>query len=718
MAMRAVVEGVRAGVVVGAVLALWSAAAVWGEVEGLGASYVMVAYGLLGVWQVLYGAALGVVVAIALGVCRRMGVWPPGEALKREEVDRRVAAGLLSVPVMLAMIGGGVLGTHLVVTSKMVRVSFQALGLGLVSAGLAAGALVVAPLVYGGILWVVQRLGMGGAWTRLVAGVYGVGAVGALVVGYRWAAGLSVWDSATLQMGVAGVVLVPAVMWAMSKVSLTRPVWQWGVPAVGAVLAVVCAALAPGWAMSSAAMRQATLRDAPLVSTITPRLVDVGSQGGEAFAFEDCEEGEECADEGAQVALTSAEHPARRAVQLAVAAGDKAQIDRFEAIPEPPKNLVMILVDTLRQDHMGYAGYERPTTPRIDALAEDATVFLNAYATSPHTPRSVPPLLFSNYASEMKWWGAQYNYPRVRPENVGMFEVLEAGGWRNQAFSSHFYFDERRNVHQGFERWDNEGALSIAESNDDIAAPRTWERMEPVIEQLGRERREKGDEAEPFSLFVHFFEPHARWIGHKEYDFGRGETTRERHINNYDSEIAFTDAYVGRVIDKLKEEGLYDEVVIVLTSDHGEAFNEHGHYFHGQTLYNPVIKVPLLVRVPGWFGRRVEGPVSIIDVAPTVVDLFGLTIPTEFGGRSMTDVMLGRAEVPERPVFSELLPYTNWKEHHRAVVLGDEKLIVNFTLGLEEYFDLSVDPGEQNNLASERPERVKALRALLEARMQ
>ncbi|TXD31993.1 sulfatase-like hydrolase/transferase [Lujinxingia vulgaris] len=716
--MRAVVEGVRAGVVVGAVLALWSAAAVWGEVEGLGASYVMAAYGLLGVWQVLYGAALGVVVAIALDVCRRMSVWPPGEALKREEVDRRVAAGLLSAPVMLAMIGGGVLGTHLVVTSKMVRVSFQALGLGLVSAGLAAGALVVAPLVYGGILWVVQRLGMGGMWTRLVAGVYGVGAVGALVVGYRWAAGLSVWDSATLQMGVAGVVLVPAVMWAMAKVSPASPVWRWGVPAVGAVLAVVCAALAPGWAVSSAAMRQATLRDAPLVSMIAPRLVDVGSQGGEAFAFEDCEEGEECADEGAQIALTSAEHPARRAVQLAVAAGDKAQIDRFEAIPEPPKNLVMILVDTLRQDHMGYAGYERPTTPRIDALAEDATVFLNAYATSPHTPRSVPPLLFSNYASEMKWWGAQYNYPRVRPENVGMFEVLEAGGWRNQAFSSHFYFDERRNVHQGFERWDNEGALSIAESNDDIAAPRTWERLEPVIEQLGRERREKGDEAEPFSLFVHFFEPHARWIGHKEYDFGRGETTRERHINNYDSEIAFTDAYVGRVIDKLKEEGLYDEVVIVLTSDHGEAFNEHGHYFHGQTLYNPVIKVPLLVRVPGWFGRQVEGPVSIIDVAPTVVDLFGLTIPTEFGGRSMTDVMLGRAEVPERPVFSELLPYTNWKEHHRAVVLGNEKLIVNFTLGLEEYFDLSVDPGEQNNLAAQRPERVKALRALLEARMQ
>src|SRR5690554_4195925 len=100
--MRAVVDGVRAGVVVGAVLALWSAASAWGDVEGLGASDVMLAYGLLGLWQVLYGAALGVIAAIALGVCRRMGVWPLSEGLSRCAVDRRVAAGLLSAPVILA----------------------------------------------------------------------------------------------------------------------------------------------------------------------------------------------------------------------------------------------------------------------------------------------------------------------------------------------------------------------------------------------------------------------------------------------------------------------------------------------------------------------------------------------------------------------------------------------------------------------------------------
>ncbi|WP_158542413.1 sulfatase [Lujinxingia litoralis] len=715
--MRAIVEGVRAGVIGGVVLALWSAAVVWGSVDGAGLKYALVAYGLLGLWQVLYGAGLGAVVAIAAGVCRRMGVWPVSEGVKRPDVDRRVAAGLLTAPMVLAGVGGGVMGAHLMVTSKMVRVSFQALGLGLVATGVLAGLLLVWPLLYGAVLWMLERAGAKVVWSRLVTGGYAVGAVAALVLGYRWAVGLSVWDVTTLRMGVMAVALVPVVMAVTAKVQSERRGWVYGVPLVGAMLAVVFGGLAPGWSVSDAAMRQATLRDGPLVSVIAPRLVSVGDGGGDAFAFDDCEEGEDCDVEQEAVAVTSPEHPARRAVQLAVAAGDKAQNDRFESIPKPPKNLVFILVDTLRQVHMGYAGYERPTTPRIDELAEDATVFMDAYASSPHTPRSVPPLLFSNYASEMKWRGAQYNYPKVRPENLGLFEVLEEGGWRNLGFSSHFYFEEKRNVHQGFERWDNEGALTIAESNDDIAAPRTWAKLEPVIEQLGEAHREQGEEAKPFALFVHFFEPHARWIGHDEYDFGRGETTRERHINNYDSEIAFTDAYVGRVIDKLKEEGLYDEVVFVITSDHGEAFNEHGHYFHGQTLYNPVINVPLLVRVPGWFGRQVEGPVSIIDVAPTVVDLFGLTIPTEFGGRSLTEVMLGRGEVPERPVFSELLPYTNWKEHHRAVIYGEEKLIVNFTLGLEEYFDLSVDPGEQTNLAGERPERVKVLREMIEARM-
>ena len=314
----------------------------------------------------------------------------------------------------------------------------------------------------------------------------------------------------------------------------------------------------------------------------------------------------------------------------------------------------------------------------------------------------------------MRWYGAQYNFPRVRPENLSFFEVLQERGWKNVGITSHFYFDERRNVHQGFDVWDNHDAKSLEDSHTDIAAPRIWGKVEPVIEDLGREAREKGEEAAPFSLFVHFFDPHARWNYREEFGFERGSTTRERHMAAYDSEIAFADRYVGKIVDKLKEEGLYDDVIFVITSDHGEAFNEHGYYFHGQTLYNTVANVPMLIRVPGWFSRQVEGPVSIIDIAPTLLDLIGVTIPTDFEGRSLSTVMLGQSEVPKRPIFTELLPYTAFNEHHRAVIYGDEKLIVNFTLDVEELYDLSEDPMEQNNLINERPERAKILREMLD----
>jgi arylsulfatase A-like enzyme len=729
--MHHVFNGLRAGVLSALLLTLWSfvdvSSAMSGGATVTGAKFVATAYGLLGLPQVLFGAGLGVVVALW---SRALGRGEGGfSRWVSPEGDRRLAALLLAAPLGIGLVSLGVGMSHLMVTSKFVRANFQALGLMLVTGLLLALIVAVAPLVLEVIERVLEKVGakpVEGArfpkLTGIILGLYGLAGLVVLVMGYRYAVSLSVWSSTFLNMGVGALVLTPLLTALMTRWTLDKAAWRFGMPIAGAVAALICFVGASDWAVSSQEMRQATLRDAPLVSAMARVVVNPAADGPDSvFAFADCDDEDPDADcampDRPAVSVTSADHPARRAMMLAIEAGDQAAKNRFEQIPAPPKNIVMILVDTLRQDHLGYAGYGRNTSPNIDAVANDGVAFMDTYATSPHTPRSVPPLFFSRYASRILWAGAQFNYPRVRPENLSMFEVLEERGYRNIGMTSHFYFDERRGVWQGFSHWDNEGALSIAESNDDIAAPRTWKKIEPVIEELGRERAEKGDNAQPFSLFIHFFEPHARWIGHSEFDFGRGETTHQRHINNYDSEIAFADSYVGKVIDKLKEVGLYDEVIFVITSDHGEAFNEHGHYFHGQNLYNEVVKVPLVIRVPGWFSRKVEGPVSAIDVAPTLVDLLGLTIPTEFEGVSHVDVMLGRRPPALRPVFSELLPYTSWKEHHRAVVYGQEKYIVNFTLGIEEFYDLSVDPGEQNNLFSSERERARRLREMLDTFM-
>src|SRR5690606_23064405 len=158
------------------------------------------------------------------------------------------------------------------------------------------------------------------------------------------------------------------------------------------------------------------------------------------------------------------------------------------------------------------------------------------------------------------------NYPKIEPENVGLFEGLEENGHRNVGMSSHFYFDEKRGIRQGFAQWNNDGAGTIAESNDDIASPRTWVKVEPPSEALAK--GQSGADSKPFSLFVHLFEPHARWIKHDAFAFPND--ARDGRIDAYDSEIAFADSYAGKIFDKLRETGLYDKSVIVVVSDHGE----------------------------------------------------------------------------------------------------------------------------------------------------
>ena len=135
--------------------------------------------------------------------------------------------------------------------------------------------------------------------------------------------------------------------------------------------------------------------------------------------------------------------------------------------------------------------------------------------------------------------------------------------------------------------------------------------------------------------------------------------------------------------------------------------------FHGQNLYDEVIKVPLLIRVPGWKPRRVEGPISLVDVAPTYLDLMDISVPQDFEGQSLVATMLGKAPVPDRPIFSELLPYTNWKEHHKSLIYGDKKLIKVFTAGTSELYDIEQDPAEQQNIASEDKESYQKLDRML-----
>jgi arylsulfatase A-like enzyme len=362
-------------------------------------------------------------------------------------------------------------------------------------------------------------------------------------------------------------------------------------------------------------------------------------------------------------------------------------------------NVVIIAVDTLRVDRLGVSGYTRrggkSLTPRIDKLAAESIRFEKVWAQSPNTPRSFPSLFTSRYPSQVKWDKQFANYPVVLPENTTVFEALKAAGVLAYGVTSHFYFTEERGITQGFESFDNEGATNLKDSNKDIASPRTVPRVNAKLKELAG----KGGR---FVLFTHLFEPHSTYMEHPEFPI---QSTGVAGLEEkYDYEIAFVDRYVGEILDGIEAAGIADKTVVVLVSDHGEAFGVHRFagqrmFFHGQTLYDELLRVPLIVKVPGQQPRVVATPTMLIDVAPTLLDLYKVPRPADFVGRSLLPALVGE-ELPPRPVHAELLPAPSWDHAARMRVLADgkTKLFYRVSDNAFERYDLSTDPEERTDL--------------------
>ena len=357
-------------------------------------------------------------------------------------------------------------------------------------------------------------------------------------------------------------------------------------------------------------------------------------------------------------------------------------------------NVILIVMDTLRADHLGCYGYHRPTSPNIDALAKESVTFNRSYSHAPWTHPSIASLMTGLHP---RYHGVhQWNH-KLSEKYVTLSEVLKAGGYNTGAIMSHSLFDPRHGHRQGYDIYDL-SALGDNDPNKSITSEGVTNRALHALEVL----------KEPFFLFVHYFDPHTEYIHHKEQFPWAGDDDMSR----YDSEIAFTDFHIGRLLDVLKEKGLKDRTVVAFTSDHGEEFRDHGGEEHGITLYEEVVRVPLLLRIPGVKPTRVKEMVAQTHVAPTLLDLVGLPIPAQFAERPMRFTP-GGIKFKEGPLISE----TRLEEYKRSITKGGYKLHHIAQLDQKktvELYHIATDSGERHNLATKEPDGAEALLKELE----
>jgi arylsulfatase A-like enzyme len=384
-----------------------------------------------------------------------------------------------------------------------------------------------------------------------------------------------------------------------------------------------------------------------------------------------------------------------------------ADAGRADAAPAPaPRparrtyNVLLVTVDTLRFD-LGYMGYPKPITPNLDALAARGVVFERAYATASFTPKSLGPLMIGKYASETS--RDFEHYTTFYPSNVFVAERVRAAGVRTFAGMCHRYFTMRNGLQTGFDLWDTTAMPPNMTDNDRRT---TSDRLtDRALSLLARP-----ENTGPWRFFAwfHYFDPHLPYVPHAGApDLRAADASKAARARApYDEEVWFTDSQLGRLLSYVQSQPWGADTAVVVTADHGEAFGEHNHWAHGREVWEPLVRVPLIVAVPGVPPRRVGVKRSHIDLAPTILELVGAPVPSDASLRGtslLSDVFAEPTQaLPERDVFIDM-PEGPFNEMRRALITGPSPGVKLIDFGRRyELYDLASDPEERTNLAGDR----------------
>ncbi len=379
---------------------------------------------------------------------------------------------------------------------------------------------------------------------------------------------------------------------------------------------------------------------------------------------------------------------------------------------EPSRpNVVVLVVDTLRADRLGVDGNPRGLTPFLDELAQRGTRFARAYAASAWTNPSVASLLTSRYPSQHQ---VRNFDSKLAEDEVTFGQRLAQGGWVGGGFSANVQLDAANGYGRGFQRWERFPETIKLRGGALSDAALAW------LDQAWRP-----SSGQPVLLYLQYMEPHAPYEPPAAFRerFAAGVSAEEaKRLNDlllalewsklsdddvahlaalYDAEVAAVDAELRRFVGDLERRGVLDHALLVVTADHGEEFREHEQLVHGLTLFEAAIHVPLLV-IGGGFpaGAVVRQPVSLVDVAPSILAAAALSPEPRFEGRSLR-TLLSPLDV-DGEVLSELLSWQesgDWRQHAAALIAGPLKLVVPpyhlRTIKVPQVYDLARDPGEK-----------------------
>ena len=358
----------------------------------------------------------------------------------------------------------------------------------------------------------------------------------------------------------------------------------------------------------------------------------------------------------------------------------------------PPPNLLLVSIDALRADRVGYAGHAQAHTPRLDGLAARGLTFTQANTPAPLT---LPAHASLHTGTLPGRHGVRDDGHVLAGDRVTLAEVLHGAGYRTGGFVGSFLLDSRFGLAQGFDRY--------FDAFDPARHPGLERRGDEVVSRALAWLDEEPQR--PFFAWVHLNDPHAPYAAPEDY-------SARFPASAYDAEVAWTDSLVGRLLDHLALRGLAERTWVVVAGDHGESLGEHGEDEHGFFLYEATLRVPLLLVAPGGRRATVDEPVSLVDVMPTVVQGLTGVVPAGVQGRALLPLEPGHGPLQPRTVLAETwLPrlHFGWSELV-SVRDGRYKLI---QAPRPELYDLLEDPRETRDLALSDPTRAAGLQEIL-----